>query len=93
MFPTPVLGSAERPELPAPAQVSRSCAGFLAQVFNYTAADGCIAGPWLAGARGKSAALLLPAEKLLWAVGMGCAEGACVGFPISGGVFGELGRS
>lgn len=45
--------------------------GFSDSVFNYTSAGGCVAGPWLTGMQGKLAALLLPAGKLLWAVGMG----------------------
>lgn len=40
-------------------------------VFNCLATRGCIAGPQLIGVQGKSDVLLLPAEKLLWAVGMG----------------------
>lgn len=69
-FPTLVTGSVERPELLVPVQIELSCTGFLT-VINCIATGGCVAVHQLTGVQGKLDALLLPAEKLLWAVGMG----------------------
>lgn len=51
---------------------------FSGSVFHCIATAGCIAGLQLTGVQGMLDALLLPAEKLLQAVGMGRAEGASV---------------
>lgn len=92
-FPTPALGSAERPELLAPAQIGLSRTGFLTQslITRPQAAALPVPGSLVCGESWLLCFFQLESCSGQW--GWGEQREPAWSPPISGGIFGELGRS